>query len=336
MAVLSPVDGHKRENAAPGVPVDPHAVALAIGVLVLEALLLAGVATGWVGSILAIALHGAIVALTIQPISSAARRHVDTGPSILLAVATAVLGPLGALGCVVMPWLCRAGRESPDLLKAWYRRIALSTETDHMTRLSDTVAIGRSLDLGNPLPQSFADVFHNGSIADQQRVLGLIARKFHPDYLPVLQSALAHEAPVVRVQAAAVAAHVRIPLSRFVDETLDRVSAPGVPPREGLKAVREIRYCLQSGLLDERDRVRADRLVMGLEARCFAGIDHGGVEHTKLDHASRDAYETYLLSSGRYAEFRAARRTVRRRLFSRYVLRHVPWVHLTADTGHHS
>jgi hypothetical protein len=320
--------GHTRDvDAAPAIAApDTRAVFVALAVLLAELAILAGVNAGWLAPLVGLLLHAAIVAFSIVCVKDAVRRNVDTGPSVLLAVATAVVGPLGALGCVIMGWLVSLGRESPDLLQAWYKRISLSTETDPVTRLSDTVAIGRSLDLASPLPSSFATVLQHGSIADQQRVLGLIARKFHPDYLPVLKLALAHEAPVVRVQAAAVAAHVRLPLSRFVEATLDRVSAPGVTPVKGLQAVREIRLCLQSGLLDERDRVRIDRLVTGLETRCFADVEHLGAVRARLDQASLGDYEGHLLNSGKFAEFRATRRRLRRRLFGRYVLRHTPWL----------
>lgn len=330
MVTLStrPLTGHVRLDDAQSetVPSDPRAFIAALAVLALELAILTGVNTAWIGPVTGLALHLLAVVFTLLFVISAARRRVDTGPALVLAVATAVTGPLGALGSVLTGWLVSLGRESPDLLKAWYKRIALSTETDPMTRLSDIVAIGRSLDLSSPLPSSFDDVLKHGSIADQQQVLGLVARKFHPDYLPVLQMALVHEAPVVRVQAAAVAAHVREPVARYVADALDRVSAPGVDPALGLRAVREIRYCLRSGLLDERDRVRVGGLVAGLEMRCFADIDHRGAREARLDAAARDAYEAHLLANNRFADFRAVRRRLPRRMFGRYVVRNTQWV----------
>jgi hypothetical protein len=326
MATSQTGNARARDEHVGSAPADPLAVFSALFLLALELLVAAAFNAGKISLIAGIELHAGIVAIAVLTIVGATRRKVDTGPAVLLAVATAVTGPLGALGCVMTGRLVLLGRESPDLLKAWYKRISMSTETDPVTRMSDTVAIGRSLDLTSPLPSSFAEVLQHGSIADQQRVLGLIARKFHPDYLPALQIALAHEAPVVRVQAAAVAAHVRVSVSRFVAQTLDDVSAPGIEPAAGLRAVREIRNCLRSGLLDERERVRVEGLVAGLETRCIADIDHQGPRTVRPDAAALDAYEAHLLMSNRFADFRSLRRHLRRHLFGRYVLRRAQWV----------
>lgn len=307
-------------------PADKRALIAAIAVLAMELAVATGVNAAWIGPLFGLAMHALIVTFAFALVVSAMRRKVDTGPAILLAVATAVTGPLGAFGSIMIGWLVSLGRESPDLLKAWYKRISLSTDIDPMTRLSDTVAIGRSLDHASPLPSSFDDVLHHGNTADQQKILGLIARKFHPGYLPVLQIALAHEAPVIRVQAAAVAAHIRLPVAHYVAAVLDRVSAPGIGPAEGLQAVRNIRLCLASGLLDERDRVRVKGLVAGLEMRCFADIDHRGLRASELDTAAREDYEQHLLSNNRFADFRMGRRRTPRRLFGRYVVRNTQWI----------
>jgi hypothetical protein len=293
-------------------------------ILALEILLLFAFQNGLLNQWQALIGHACIVVVTVLLIWQAYRQGSDTNPFLLLAITTGVIGPLGAAGCLVVSQLVHLGTESDDLLKAWYARLSLSTETDAMTRLSDTITTGRALHLTEEPTASFLAVLEHGSVSDQQRVLGIIARKFHPDYLPVLKKALTNEAPVIRVQAAAVAAHVRNAVTAYVRQALDAASLPHNAPADGLRAVRDVRLCIQSGLLDERDRTRAARLVSGLEARCFASIDSSGPGLARLDVPALDAYEDFLLRSGRLSDFRRTRSRFRRRMFGRYTLRRTP------------
>ncbi|PPD31183.1 MAG: hypothetical protein CTY20_00050 [Hyphomicrobium sp.] len=209
----------------------------------------------------------------------------DMVPGAMVVAATTVAGPIGALFALAIPtFLARPMTPSP-LLDAWYQRIAQSGEIDPETRLCDNVSSGRTMDLAAPPPQSFVEVMSHGGLADKQSALGLIARRFHPDYLPALAVALKSPEPVVRVQAAAVAARVRNGLKSRVRALLDEVDAAVVSPQ--VAACRpELAKAVASGLLDASDRVRAEaalaRFADGLasSAASSSAVAPGGPSET--------------------------------------------------------
>jgi hypothetical protein len=317
----SRVAGSSRSASdLPGRSKPPSGV-IAASTLVVEIYLVTAVLAGTISLATAFLLHLGVVTATVFRAIRDARQKVDAGPAVLLAVTTFVTGPLGALGCLVTGWLNVRGHESSDLLNAWYERISLSTETDAVTRLSDTVAIGRAHDPASTMPQSFAEIFHSGNITDQQRVLGLIARHFHPDYLPTLHMALANDAPVIRVQAAAVAAHVRSAVAVTAENAVTLVGDPQTTPDARLRNMRDIEACLASGLLDERDRARVDGQLAELTAQNFMTLEQDGAQGRLRDSVSIHMLERHFLDQGRFAEFRATRMRARHRLLGRYVTR---------------
>ena len=94
-----------------------------------------------------------------------------------------------------------------------------------VTKHCDMVAIGRALDLAGRAPPSFSEAIDKGTLLQKQNALGLIARKFHPGYLSALKAALKSDEPVIRVQAAAVAAHVREDVKVLLHQHMDDVRA---------------------------------------------------------------------------------------------------------------
>lgn len=238
---------------------------LAVVAIVAEAALaVLHVKFGW-GFAPTLAAHCAIVtgcAYRLLAWSRGKPSDVDVMPGAMVVAATAVAGPVGALFALAIPRLSpRRGGPSP-LLEAWYHRIALSGDIDAETRLCDNVGSGRTMNLASPPPQSFVEVMTAGGLADKQSALGLIARRFHPDYLPALALALKSPEPVVRVQAAAVAARVRDGLKTRVRALLDELEAAVVSPRAEAR-LPELAKAIASGLLDETDRTRAEALLAG-------------------------------------------------------------------------
>jgi hypothetical protein len=284
-----------------------------------EATLWTSVALHHFELVAALGLHLVIVALTLLTVRNAVRRKVDAGSAVLLSVTTFVAGPFGALGTLVACWLSSGSRDDPALLDAWYKRISLSTETDTITRVSDTVAIGRSINLSAALPEKFVSILRSGSISEQQKVLGLIARHFHPDYLAALKLALVNEAPVIRVQAAAVAAHIRQPVLVAAQIALTAAQSASNSIANRMTAIRDARACLESGLIDERDRVQISaELDQVLQTFPKSKV------LVPLDGDTLNSIEKDLLHRGSYQEFRDLRLRARRKLFGRYVTRRTP------------
>jgi hypothetical protein len=303
---------------------DAHFVAAALLTLTLEIAVVAGYLANLIGPVLAIAAHIAIVAGTIIYVQRATRRKVDASPSMLLAITTFAAGPLGALGSLISYWLTFEDQDDSDLLRAWYARLSLSTETDAMTQLSDTVAIGRSQLLDAALPSTFVGIFHNGSIADQQNVLGLIARHFHPDYIPALRAAVTSEATIIRVQAAAVTAHVRGSVVGLAQNAIVDIGRVDIGLDRRLAAARDLDACLVSGLLDERDRLKLVDQRRQSEFALQGAVDQLTKVYPSLEPDVLEQIEQRLLAAGRFAEFRQLRQRARRRLFGRYTVRRTP------------
>jgi hypothetical protein len=170
------------------------------------------------------------------------------------------------------------------------------------------VLTGRALDFSRDLPSSIPDLIETGTIAQKQAILGVIARRFHPDYLPGLQAALVAPEPVIRVQAAAVAAKIRGDLPAYVERLLREASDVGQPPDRIVVTIAEARGCVASGLLEAKDRERIERLIDGLLARTLLRVERGGLQQITSGGPALDAFENQLLATRRPIEFRRLRK----------------------------
>jgi hypothetical protein len=296
---LGPSDAFAGKTASSRRWVEPGVAAAALAAEL--PLLLAGAAERLPVAQL-VAAHIVIVAGLAAWTWLRARNGSDTGAALLTLVATAAAGVFGAFGALVAHLLGH-NRGDAKLLDAWYERIALAAETDPVNKLCEEVAIGRSIDLSSPAPRSFDKVIAEGTLEERQTALGLIARQFHLEYVPALKAALLSHEPVVRVQAAAVAARVRGDLKRSVRETLAKIEMLSEPD-EVLAAATRLAAAAQSGLLDETDRIRAEAGARQLSRRVGTDLR----QHAARGHA-RDAIEAELIRSGRFDSLRVARRT---------------------------
>lgn len=280
---------------------------VAVAAFLVEAVLLA-VAVRWrVPPVLLLMAHLAVVgwlALWLRRRMRSPETDL-TGPALLL-VATLATGPLGALGLLVlMPFLSRPPQPS-ELLDAWYERISVSTDVDPALRLANIVAAKRSIDPHAPAPQSFETLMQRGSLAERQSALGLIARKFEPEYAPALRVALRSPEPVVRVQAAAVAARLRGDLKRKLAVALDKVPGAAGNAKASRPLAAEIQGLLAAGLLDDGDAGRASAALAQLEDA------RGSAAPTLPGRPSGEhALEARLIADGRFAELRALRKARR-------------------------
>lgn len=296
---------------------DDHGIAIALAAFVLEAATMASVVFFRLALPVALAAHVLVVAALALRCRAVVRAGGDAGTPTLLAVAVAVAGPFGALGGALVDWLSVQGEEHRDRLQRWYERIALSTDTDDVTKLSDQVVVGRSMDLGSAAPASFARLIEHGSVTEKQAVLGLVARRFHPHYLSALKLALVSEEPVIRVQAAAVAARVRGSLGEEVERLLGALAA-GPAAADALRLADEIDLCATSGLLEEQQCARAAEASRQARRQALDGLERAArpaLAGTRVSgdgdigvRAARRALEDRMLSSGRYDEFRRLRR----------------------------
>ncbi len=198
-----------------------------------------------------------VALLALGGVVAVARRGGrDVSAPMLALLASIPSGPVGAIGGGLLPWRAGSFAIRDDLLVAWYTRISQATTVDPVKRLCDDIAAGRSINLGGPTPTSFPAVIDAGHLTDQQSVLGLVARRFHPDYLPILRSALLSPQPAVRVQAAAVAAHLTPVVRQAFREAIDTLPHASQSSDKALGLLARLDALTGSGLLDESDRKR--------------------------------------------------------------------------------
>jgi hypothetical protein len=212
----------------------------------------------------------------------------------------------------------RAAPPSP-LITQWYARIALSTTVAPEERLCDDVSVGRTLDLDARPPVSYPDAMTSGSLADRQAILGHIARHFHPAYLATLKFALASREPLIRVQAAAVAAQIAPKVRDHFHYCAAEAELSPAHPLRALAVLGNLEALIESGLLDETDRLTAETLVERLGDTVLAGLGRGPFAlpfATDVALAAElDAHlERLLMARRRFADLRTHRTAQRLRL----------------------
>jgi hypothetical protein len=271
--------------------------ALAFGV---EAVLLGLLAAGRLPVALFLVGHLLVIAALGFFVRQLAAAGNNTTAAVILGIAVAATGPIGALGGLIAFLLPRRQVTSPRLLRDWYSRIALSADVDQITRLCDDVTAGRHVGLDTPPPLSFVAVLERGSLANRQAALGLMARHIKPDYLPALKAALQSSEPVIRVQAAAVATKIRPELRALVDKAVAGFEAGRIQAAQALVLARDLQSCVDCGLLDAGDRIRAEVMIPRLQTLgATAPVGMAAVSPVQ---------EAALLSAGRFRELRVARR----------------------------
>lgn len=296
-----------QANAASGRLTPWLLAAFAVESLGLALLLKLGREALW----LIVPLHLLVTGALAWNVGRVRRSGHDTTLAMLGCLTVAALGPAGAIGVVILAMLDRDAGDR-RLLAAWYERIALSVAVDPVTRFCDDVGSGRMIDLGAPTPPSYAAVMASGSLVERQAALGNIARRFHPDYLPVLAQALNSPEPVIRVQAAAVAAQIRPEVARTYRTAVESIPEQTFSAAGALTLLGTFETLIASGLLDEGDRrhgtdiiERLGDIVLALMARGEAVLPRRSPVEVALPLEA--TFERLLIRRRRFAELRQHR-----------------------------
>jgi hypothetical protein len=147
-----------------------------------------------------------------------------------------------------------------------------TSENNLSRKLWEEIADGRARELASATVPDFRHVMANGSIAEQQAVLGLIAKNFDPSHADVLREALRSEHAAVRVSAAAV-------FSKLQDSTRKtlRAADSGAAQTQILERARALARGSMSRLLDdassEAARGEAIELLLSLRPTATAADD---------------------------------------------------------------
>ena len=253
-----------------------------------------------------VVLHGGVAIATAVILFSGREQGADLTIACAIFLVVLVAGPAGALAVMLVLPFATSRPARPDIMQAWYTRLSNAAGTDPVTGMYDRVVAGRVQTARDHSPQDFEEVIANGPLAARQAALGLIARTFHTDYAPALEAALRSSEPVVRVQAAAVVARVRADLKARIKV----LAATGTGPssRTAVLAATELLRVSSCSLIDrtdaDRSRKAADRL---LTSALVTSFDVTRISATARSQSAA-AIERYLLSAGRFSDFRVSRR----------------------------
>ncbi|MGE0094297.1 MAG: hypothetical protein AB7M05_00640 [Alphaproteobacteria bacterium] len=120
---------------------------------------------------------------------------------VLLAITTAVFGPLGAAGSLLVCLLRLVFPADAQSFEAWYRALFPEDEVEEERRLAsllDRVA-GQEGEVSiGPL----FDILSHGTRAQKQIAIAVMTRSFNPVFAPALRMALRDTDNAIRVQAA--------------------------------------------------------------------------------------------------------------------------------------
>ncbi len=180
-------------------------------------------------------------------------------------------GPVGGAGVVLLAFTLTQGKETPELLDAWYQRLSLCTNHDEETLLYRSIMSGRAPKSGkwkkgqNKMAgvSSFFTIIKTGDLVEKQSLLGIVALKYHPDFLPVLAIALRDRDPTIRVQAAAVYARLQSIYKTRLEKACSRELSE---PQSRQALIAELEECTKSGFLDRSDSARAVEAIEKLKA----------------------------------------------------------------------
>jgi hypothetical protein len=180
-----------------------------------------------------IALHVASLFVPGIFLTIRLRRNGELTIPVLLLVTSFACGPLGGLGCAFMALALWRRRPAPSRLRHWYEYIAGVVTRDPIVRIHDELSSGRlPSDPASEVPR-FRPILHGASTEEQQRVLGVIGRRYHADFRPALRDALRNKNGFIRAQATAVASRLDIEEKQNLWSGVSRRTTDGAGRAEG-------------------------------------------------------------------------------------------------------
>jgi hypothetical protein len=230
-------------------------------VVLAESSLWVGIDHRLFGVAVAIALHVVVIAAILAFAVLSRRRHGQLSPVlVLLALSTALLGPVGALGTVFTCAVRNLTHRDNGRFDDWYR--ALFPEDGGADDVHSVEAMARNVITGagrvsiGPL----LDVFSHGTRPQKQVAIGVFTRNFHPAFAPALRRALDDADSAIRMQAATSMAMIE---NAFLTSAaaLDRAMTQKPHDLDRIKALaRHHDDYAHTGLLDP-SRARHSRIV---------------------------------------------------------------------------
>jgi polysaccharide biosynthesis protein PelE len=136
------------------------------------------------------------------------RRGTLSASMALYVLSVVVLGPIGVFGCALMGLVCWLSSRSATSFEEWYERLFPRVLSDRTQVLYELIEERGAKPSRESTVAPFCEVLDQGSVAQKQSVVALIADHFRPEFAQALQRALNDPEPVIRVQAATAAARI--------------------------------------------------------------------------------------------------------------------------------
>lgn len=162
-------------------------------------------------------LAGHVLVLAVVGLWAFQPARRATRYAVLLWIAVAAFGPLGAAGVLLAMGLHWHYARRTTGIDEWHAMLFPPTIADEQADLWRRIG-QRASDLSGDQPVTpFLDVLAFGSVPQRQSVIAIIVQQFHPAFAPALKAALRDEHNVIRVQAATAIARLE---NEFLERTM--------------------------------------------------------------------------------------------------------------------
>jgi polysaccharide biosynthesis protein PelE len=249
-------------EAAAKIPVGemPVPLILAAGLFALaaEALALHLVISEGARLVVGAGLHLLVVLALSAWLWRTARSGRDARFPLLLVAATAVLGPIGPAGVLLVVALHRYYLRSASTFESWYASLFPEESKDGDSALDRQLRAGNDGRGGEVDVVPFMDILSFGSRQQKQSMIALITTRFQPAFAPVLRQALNDGNHAIRVQAATAMTRVE---NGFLERSMRLSEAARRAPEDAstvLALARHYDSYAFAGILDD-DRERENR-----------------------------------------------------------------------------
>ncbi|WP_173932857.1 hypothetical protein [Chelativorans sp. Marseille-P2723] len=250
-----------QRDEMPGRGVDLHPLYLLAVAIIDAAVIMAG-AAGILAIPILLTMHLALAGAVCFVRGS----DGDNGVAAIGAISVLAMGPLGALGMIMLAHRLRHDCSSADSLAPSHHPSAEPAHLDPPHAIYNEVAEGRAYSAERSQVLRFAEVIAGNSVREKQALLGTISKQYHPDYLPFLQVALRSQEAQVRVSAAAVYAKLREGFSRPIQKRQAKTTpqTKSLHGREALEQAQALADAARSGLLSISDAYRARSIALSI------------------------------------------------------------------------
>ncbi len=267
-------------------------VFLALGAFDLTALVRA--VQGLESWLVTVAFHVVLSAVAAGLLIQRAPRH--HGFVLVGILCSLFAGPLAALAFAGVSLLMqsRPSTVRGEDVMSGMAMIAQMKPRDGATILHGQLRDGRARSTHSGRLEHFPSVMKEGALPAKQAILGLIGRKYHPSYFPVLRLALSSADMSVRVQAAAVFTKLRGAFRLQFNQVLASTSIAGDRDlKSTIEKIEVLSQCTASGFLDASElRSARSRVTTLSQALLHRGVPDIDVERYLVSKmAEAEAYD---------------------------------------------